>query len=66
MQLYEEIEKESIEGVKQLLIKYPKLINEPFSDGSVFNPVIRASWRGDYKMIEILKEYGADLDLSGI
>ena len=64
--LFDAVERESIDEVRILLDKFPDLVNTAFFDEGVFNCATRATWRGDLKMLKMLKEKGADFEFKRI
>jgi hypothetical protein len=64
--LFEGIEEENVEKVEAILQKFPHLLNQAFYEDGVLNCVCRAAWRGDKKMLKMLKDKGADMNLGGM
>ena len=58
--LFSSIDANNLEDVRIVLSKYPNLVNEFFDNKSVSFPLLRAAWKGQKDMIQLLVEKGAD------
>ena len=56
------IETENVEYVREVLTKFPQLLDEPLYEKSNITPLARATWRGDKDMVMFFCEVGCSVD----
>lgn len=54
--LFDEIECGDIEGIHKILGKHPELLDMPLGKDLPYNCLIRATWRGNLKVVKYLIE----------
>ncbi|KAM3139510.1 hypothetical protein pb186bvf_008346 [Paramecium bursaria] len=60
--LQKAIETENVEYAREVLTKFPQLLDEPLYTKSNITPLARATWRGDKDMVMFLCEVGCSVD----
>ena len=52
--LYSDVEAAKYARVRELLKKHPSLINQPLTNDCRSTALVRAAWRNDLKMVQLL------------